>query len=695
MLVLLGAGVLFSCSGKKEADFKYSVDEFADIEVLRYQIPGWEDLTLKQKEYLYDLSEAAKWGRDIYWDQNGVYNLRIRRVLENILENYSGDKKCADYQNFLVYAKRVFFSSGIHHHYGEQKFVPECSSDYFASLMTAVGCPDSLKSLLLPVIFDPAVLPYKRYSGGTGDLVALSGVNFYEGVSQREVEDFYAAAEVQGDPHPVSYGLNSKLVKRDGKVVEDVYREGGLYGAAITKIVEWLSKASSAAENDVQRDIIAKLIDYYRTGDLRKWDEYNIAWVKDDASTVDFVNGFIEDYEDPLNRKASWEAIADFKDHAASERTSTISANAQWFEDNSPVDPRFRKKEVKGVSAKVINVTVLAGDQYPPTAIGINLPNADWIRKEYGSKSVTIGNITEAYDLAANEHPNSILNEFGWDSSEKELCRKYGHITDNLHTDLHECLGHGSGQLLPGVSSTALKENGSTLEEARADLFALYYLADPKLVELGLLDSPDAYEAEYMDYIRNGIMTQLCRIPLGGKITEAHMQNRALIANWCFEKGRAAVAAGGSSGAKADGAEGSASTAAGSVAAAGAEAKGGVDVIERKVRDGKTYFVINDFAALRRLFGDLLAEMQRIKSEGDYAAGAALVQKYAVEVDPQLHKEVLDRYNSLGLKPYKGFINPDIVPVLDASGAVIDYKVVYGDDFIGQSLTYGRDYSAL
>jgi dipeptidyl-peptidase-3 len=659
MIGLIGLGVLSSCSSKKSENFKYSVDEFADIEVLRYKVPGWEALTLQQKEYVYDLSEAAKWGRDIFWDQNCAYNLKIRKILETILENYDGDEKCEDYQKFLVYAKRVFFSSGIHHHYGEQKFIPACGSDYFSSLMTAVGCSDSLERELIPVIFDPDVLPFKRYQGTDKDIVKASAVNFYEGVTQKEAERFYADMEDRNDPRPVSYGLNSKLVKRKGKIYEEIYSEDGLYGPAISKIIEYLQKASSVAENDIQRDIIAKLIDYYRTGDLRKWDEYNIAWVRDTASVVDFVNGFVEDYEDPLNRKASWEAIVDFKDLAASERTEIISSNAQWFENNSPVDPRFRKAHVKGVSAKVINVVVLAGDEYPPTAIGINLPNADWIRKDYGSKSVTIANITEAYDLASEEHPKSVLKEFSWDEKEEDICRKYGTITDNLHTDLHECLGHGSGQLLPGVSPNALREYGSTLEEARADLFALYYLADPKLVEIGLLENGDEYKAEYMNYIRNGIMTQLSRIKLGDKITEAHMQNRALIANWCFEHGKEN------------------------------------NVIERKMRGGKTYFVINDFKALRGLFGDLLAEIQRIKSEGDYEAGKALVLKYGVDIDYNLHKEVLERYDALGLKPYKGFVNPDIVPVRNAEGDIMDYRLEYCDDFVKQSLEYGREYSAL
>ena len=659
MLGIIGTGILFSCSGKKEEGFKYSLDEFADIEVLRYQVPGWDDLTLRQKEYVYDLGEAAKWGRDIFWDQNCAYDIQVRKVLEKILESYDGEKESDDYKEFIVYAKRVFFSSGIHHHYGEQKILPGCSREYFGGLMSAVGCGDSLKGVLLPVIFDPNILPTRRCQDASKDIVAGSAVNFYSGVTQKEAEEFYRKMEDPKDERPVSYGLNSRLVKKDGKLVEQVWKVGGMYGPAIAKIVEWLQKASDVAENDAQRKIIAKLIDYYETGDLRKWDEYNIAWLQDTVSQIDFVNGFVEDYEDPLNRKASWEAIVDFKDRAASKRTEIISGNAQWFEQHSPVDPRFRKEHVKGVSAKVINVACLAGDEYPPTAIGINLPNADWIRKEYGSKSVTIANITEAYDLAAQEHPNSILNEFGWDGNEKEQCKKYGTITDNLHTDLHECLGHASGQLMPGVSPGALKEYSSTLEEARADLFALYFLADPKMVELGLLESGEEYKAEYMDYIRNGMMTQLCRIGLGDKVTEAHMQNRKLIAEWCYEKGKDS------------------------------------NVIERKRRDGKTYFVIHDFNALRGLFGDLLAEIQRIKSEGDYEAGKNLVLKYGVDIDYDLHREVLGRYAALQLKPYKGFVNPDIVPVRNDKGEVVDYKLQYCDDFLKQCLEYGKDYSAL
>ena len=661
MMIITGLGlVLTSCGSKTgDPDFKYSIDEFADIEVLRYQVPGWEDLTLQQKEYIYHLCEAAKSGRDITWDQNFAYNLEIRHLLENILENYAGDRNSAEFQDFLVYAKRVFFSNGIHHHYANDKFFPACSRNYFASLAEAVGADKDRTDFLLEIIYNPDLYPTLQYQGNDKDLVAASAVNFYDGVTAQEVNDFYDKMEDPSDPRPISYGLNSKLVKEDGKIVELTWKADGLYGPAIETIIGHLEKAANVAENDVQRKYIAELIDYYRTGDLRTWDQYNITWVGDTQSDVDFVNGFIEDYDDPLGRKASWEGIVNFRDREASKRTETISRNAQWFEDHSPIDPRFKKEEVKGVSAKVINVAVIAGDNYPATAIGINLPNANWIRKEYGSKSVTIANITDAYDRASEQRPKSVLSEFAWDQAEIDLCKKYGSITDNLHTDLHECLGHGSGQLLPETPANALKEFTSTLEEARADLFALYYLADPKLVELGLLDSPDAYKAEYMNYIRNGLFTQFSRVELGKPNTEAHMQNRKLIADWCYEKGMPE------------------------------------NVIEKKVRDGKTYFVINDFEKLRGLFGDLLAEIQRIKSEGDYEAGRALVLKYAVNIDPELHKEVLERYATLGLKPYRGFINPDIVPVTGKDGAVTDYEVVYGDDFLAQQLDYGKKYKTL
>lgn len=647
-------------SGEKgrEENFKYLIDEFADIKVMRYRIPGWEELSLQQKEYIYHLSEAAKYGRDILWCQHYEHNLELRKVLENILENYKGDRNCKDFQDFTVYAKRVFFSNGIHHHYAEDKFFPECGKEYFESLMKAVGEGEKC-ALLIPVVYDPAIAPQRKSNDATGDIVKLSAVNFYENVTRAEVDEFYAKMADPADQRPISYGLNSKVVKgEDGIVREEVYKVGGLYGAAIEKIVAELEKAAEFAENDAQKQYIASLVEYYRTGDLALWDKYNIEWVQETAGTVDFVNGFVEDYTDPLGRKASWEAVVNFKDHAASERTEIISSNAQWFEDNSPVDPRFKKKEVKGVSAKVINATVLAGDSYPAPPIGINLPNADWIRKEYGSKSVTIGNITHAYDYAAQESPKSTLTEFSFSEEEIALAKKYLALTNEVHTDLHECLGHGSGQLLPGVPAGSLGEYSSTLEESRADLFGLYYMADPKLVELGILPDMEAYKAQYSNYITNGLLVQFSRVELGRKNTEAHMQNRKLIAEWCYEQGRAQ------------------------------------NVIEKVVRDGKTYFKVNDFEALRNLFGKLLAEVQRIKSEGDFAAGKALVENYAVNIDPAIHKEVRERYSALNLKPYGGFVNPEIIPVVKG-GKVVDYKVEYPDDFLGQMLEYGKKYSTL
>ena len=651
---------LVSCRQAPAAEegFKYLIDEFADLRIIRYRIEGWEDLSLQQKEYVYHLSEAAKWGRDIYWDQNGKYNLGVRKVLENILENYDGDRDCQDFKDFTVYAKRVFFSNGIHHHYAEDKFFPACSEEYFASLMKAVGDGDKCTEMMR-VIYDRDFLPSRKSTDPSKDIVAASAVNFYEGVTRDEVERYYASIADPDDPTPVSYGLNTKVVKgEDGVVRELPWKSGGLYGAAIDHIIAELQEAAKVAENDLQKQYIATLVDYYRTGDLRLWDKYNIEWVQDTLGTVDFVNGFVEDYNDPLARKGAWEALVNIKDHKASERSDILSANAQWFEDNSPVDDRFKKKQVKGISAKVINAACLAGDCYPSTPIGINLPNADWIRKEHGSKSVTIANITHAYDYAAQECPKSTLTEFAWDQAEIDLAKKYLTITDEIHTDLHECLGHASGQLLPGTPQNSLGEYSSTLEEARADLFGLYYCADPKMVELGIMPDPEAYKAEYANYIRNGMMVQFSRVELGRPNTEAHMQNRKLISEWCYEKGLAS------------------------------------NVIEKKVRDGKTYFVVNDYAALRGLFGELLAEIQRIKSEGDYAAGRQLVEKYAVNIDPQLHKEVLDRYASLNLKPYGGFVNPDIVPVTE-NGKVVDYRVEYTDDYLGQMLKYGREYAAL
>ena len=660
LITLASAAGVMACSQseKKSSDFKYLIDEFADIKIMRYQIPGWDNLSFKQKEYLYHLSEAAKFGWDIYWDQNCKDNLAVRKVLQNILENYKGDRNCKDFQDFTVYAKRVFFSSGIHHHYAEDKFFPECGEEYFKSLMEAVGESEKCATLL-PVIYSKELYAQRRSSSKTGDIVALSSVNFYEGVTRDEVEKYYAGITDKNDPEPISYGLNTKVIKGpDGKIREEAWKVGGIYGPALEKICEELEKAKAVAENDVQKKTISELQDYYRTGDLRLWDKYNITWVKDTISKIDFTNGFVEDYNDPLGRKAYWESVVNVKDSAASARTELLSANAQWFEDNAPIDPRFKKKSVKGVSAKVIDVTCLGGGCYPATPIGINLPNADWIRKEYGSKSVTIANITHAYDAAAQESPKSVLEEFAYSEEDKSMQKKYGAFDDEVHTDLHECLGHGSGQLLPGVSPNAMGEYASALEEARADLFGLYYIADPKLVELGILENTEAYKPHYSNYIRNGLMVQTNRVELGRQITEAHMQNRQLIAAWCYEHGKAN------------------------------------NVIEKKVRDGKTYFVVNDYEALRGLFGDLLAEIQRIKSEGDYEVGKNLIMKYAVDIDPALHKEVLERYAALGLKPYGGFVNPEIVPV-EKDGKVVDYKVVYTDDYLGQMLEYCHKYSTL
>ena len=650
----------------QEPDFKYLVDEFADLKVMRYRIPEWDTLTLRQKEYIYCLGEAAKYGRDIIFDQNFRYNLLVRKTLEAILKTYSGDRQCADFQEFVVYAKRVFFSNGIHHHYGETKFLPGCSADYFLQLihgsdvsqMAENKSAEEFFSFLEPIIFDPEKYKTRRSSLPDGDNVTASSVNFYENLTQTEAEAYYAKFYNPADQRPVSYGLNSKLVKTEQGLREDVYRIGGMYGKALEKIVFWLQKANAAAENPTQRHYTELLIKYYESGSLQVWDEFNVAWVDDNSSAVDFVNGFIETYTDPLGIKATWEAVVDFKDREATRRTNLISGNAQWFEDHSPVDPRFKKKECKGVSAKAIIVTTLAGDCFPTPPIGINLPNADWIRKEHGSKSVTITNLIDAYNKAAKESPKSVLAEFAFSQHEVDLCKRYGDLTDVLHTDLHECLGHGSGQLLPGTNPNALKEYASTLEEARADLFGLYFLADPKMVELGILPDSEAFKAEYCGFVRNGLMTQLTRIELGAKVTEAHMQDRKLIAEWCYKKGL------------------------------------DDNVIERITKDGKTFFVINDYQKLRHLFGQLLAEIQRIKSEGDYAAGKALVETYGIDIDYNLHKEVLERYKALNLKPYGGFINPDIVPVAE-NGTVVDYRVDYPTDFLAQHLQYGEKYATL
>ena len=662
MTLLTGTALfLAGCNNPSQENdtpkFRYTIDSFADLKVMRYQIPGWENLSLQQKEYAYHLAEAAKYGRDILWDQNCRDNLRVRHALEAILTATGIDTETPQYQDFLVYAKRVFFSNGIHHHYAEDKIFPACPQEYFASLLSQAGVEDDG---LLDVIYNPAVWPQRRSTETSGDIVKQSAVNYYEGVTREEVERYYQGIVDPSDPEPISWGLNTKVVKGpDGKIRELPWKVGGLYSPAIEKICEELARAREVAENDIQKRALGLLIEYYNTGDLHLWDKFNIEWVKDTLGTVDFINGFIEDYNDPLGRKASWEGYVNIKDFEASKRTEILSANAQWFEDNSPVDPRFKKKVVKGISAKVINAVCLSGDSYPSTPIGINLPNADWIRKEHGSKSVTIANITHTYDYAAQELPTSTLSEFAYSKKEIEMAKKWGTLADEIHTDLHECLGHGSGQLLPGVSTTAMGEYASALEEARADLFGLYYTADPKMVELGIMPDPEAYKAEYANYIRNGLMVQFTRVELGRPNTEAHMQNRKLIAQWCLEKG--------------------------------AKDK----VIVKKVKNGKTYFVVNDYVKLRALFAELLAEIQRIKSEGDYEAGKNLIETYAVNIDPALHKEVKERYEALNLKPYGGFVNPDIQPVVAEDGTVTDYVPIYTDDYLGQMLLYGKKYGTL
>lgn len=651
-----------SCSKhESEADkgFDYHVDRFADIEVLRYQVPGFEDLSLRQKLLVYYLTEAALWGRDILWDQHYIYNLPIRQMLESVYANYNGDKNDENYKAFETYFKQVEFANGIHHHYSTDKFTPGFSQEWLGSQVESIGEGSwtPLLSEIFTAIFDSSVAAKGVNQAEGEDLILTSANNLYEGVTQKEVEDYYNAMKDANDPTPISYGLNTRVVKENGKVVEQTYRIGGLYSDAIEHIVENLSKAKEYAENDAQRRTIESLIEYYTTGDLATFDKYSIEWADDTASQVDFINGFIESYGDPLGMTGAWESIVNFKNPVASHRTEVLSDSAQWFEDRSPVDPRFRKEKVKGVSAKVITAAILAGDAYPATPIGINLPNANWIRAAHGSKSVTIENITDAYDKASQG--NGFNEEFVIDPETRDILDKYLFIADNLHTDLHECLGHGSGKLLPGVDPDALKAHGSTLEEARADLFALYYLADPKIVELGLVDSPDAYKAEYYKYILNGLMTQLMRIEPGKDIEEAHMRNRQLISAWAYEHG------------KAD------------------------NVIELVKVDGKTYVKINDYDKLRGLFGELLAEVQRIKSEGDYRAGADLVQRYAVKVDPELHKEVLERYASLDIAPYKGFVNPVYTLVKDNDGNIIDVNVDYTEDYIPQMLRYSRDYSPL
>lgn len=656
----LVALTLSSSAMAQDNKFNYIVDRFADIEVLRYKVPEFEKLSLQQKKLIYFLTEAAIMGRDILTDQNCKYNLEIRTLLENIYLNYTGDRETADFKAFEKYLKQVWFANGVHHHYSCDKFIPEFSQAFLSDQVTLLPAdkqPENI-DVLAKVIFDPTYMA-KRVNQAEGmDLITTSACNYYDNITQAEVDSFYVSIKDPNDKTPISYGLNSRLVKvNDSTIVEQVYKVGGMYSEAITPIVDRLTEAAKYAENDAQRKVIESLISYYKTGDLRIFDEYSILWVNDTNSQVDFINGFIESYGDPLGMKGAWESIVNFKNIEASRRTEIISDNAQWFEDNSPIDPRFRKEEVKGVSAKVITAAILAGDAYPATPIGINLPNANWIRATHGSKSVTIENITQAYDEAS--HGNGFNEEFVIDEPTRQLMNKYLFITDNLHTDLHECLGHGSGKLLPGVDPDALKAHGSTLEETRADLFALYYLADKKLVELGLLDSPEAYKAEYYKYILNGMMTQLMRIEPGKDVEEAHMRNRKLIAEWAYEMG------------KKD------------------------NVIELVKKDGETFIKINDYDKLREIFGKQLFEIQRIKSEGDYEAGRALVEKYAVKVDSQLHKEVLDRYSTLNIAPYRGFVNPIYSLVKDDKGEIIDVKITYGEGYIDQMLRYSRDYSPL
>ena len=653
---------------KEEHIFNYVVDQFADLQVLRYRVAGFDSLTLQQKKLVYYLSEAALQGRDILFDQNGKYNLQIRRLLETLYVHFTGDRTEEPFLALEVYLKRVWFSNGIHHHYGCDKFVPGFSAEYLKNLILHTDVSllplesgetvEAMCDKLFPVIFHPEVMPKRVNQNDGEDLVETSAANYYEGVTQQEAEAFYAAQKAQGDAeHPVMYGMNSRLVKKDGVIQEEVWKVGGLYGKAIEKIIGWLHRAEEVAENDSQRQVIRLLVAFYQTGDLKLFDDYSIQWLKDTASRVDFVNGFIESYGDPLGMKASWESIVNFKDLEATRRTELISSNAQWFEDHSPVNPSFKKERVKGVSAKVITAAMLAGDLYPSSAIGINLPNSNWIRSVHGSKSVTIGNLTDAYNKATRG--NGFREEFVYSEAEKELLDNYADLTSDLHTDLHECLGHGSGKLLPGVDPDALKAYGSTIEEARADLFGLYYMADAKLVELGLLPDNEAYKAEYYSYMMNGLMTQLVRIEPGAQIEEAHMRNRQLIARWALEKGR-------------DG-----------------------QVVEWVKKAGKTFVRINDYVRLRELFGQLLAEIQRIKSEGDFEAARALVENYAVKVDAALHAEVLERYRSLHLAPYKGFVNPVYTPQVDENGEITDVTVLYDEGYTEQMLRYSRDYSNL
>ena len=672
MIAFMGTALFTSCgpAGEKAGagdEFTYEVDRFEDISVLRYRLPGFEQLTSAEKEFIYYLSEAALCGRDIFWDQNFKYNLLVRKTIEGIIETYQGDREGDDFKAFITYAKRVFFANGIHHHYSNDKFIPGFSSDYFALLIegsdpsslplnegeTAAG----LAEMLTPVLFDP-VLYAKKVDQSEGiDMIAASANNFYEGVTQAEAEAYYASLADPGDPRPVSWGLNTKVVKSNGVVTEIPWKSGGLYGQAIDKIVYWLEKARDVALNDVQKEELDLLIEYYRTADLKTWDDYNILWARNTGLSVDYINGFIETYGDPLGMKATWEAVVDYKDIEASKRTALITENAQWFEDHSPVDPAYRKEKVTGVAASVINVAMLGGDCYPASPLGINLPNSNWIRTEAGSKSVTLANITDAKDIVARG--SGFLEEFAFDQAEIERAVKWGSLSDALHTDLHECIGHASGKLAPGTDPNALKNYASPLEEMRADLFALYFMMDPKMQEIGLIPSDEPAKAEYDNYMRNGFMTQTARILPGKDIEQAHMRCRSAIAHWVYEKG------------KPD------------------------NVIEVVKRDEKTYVRINDYQKLRGLFGEMLKEVQRIKSEGDFSAGKSMIETYGVRIDQALHGEILARYAKLNLAPYSGFVNPVMTPVTDRDGKITDVKIEYCSDYLGQMMEYGKNYSFL
>jgi dipeptidyl-peptidase-3 len=659
-----------STSGYKEGimeNFEYFVEQFDDIRILKYNLPGFEELTIQQKEYVYYLSKAALTGRDIFWDQNFRFNILIRRTIEAVMESFSGNRSTEEFKSFLIYAKKVFFANGIHHHYSCDKFKPAFSENYFKNLIIKTpaeklplgngSSAGQLIELLIPVIFDNSLYARKVEKKEGLDIVASSATNFYEGVTQKEVEEYYSSKTDARETHPVSHGLNSKVIKVNGMVTEEVYKSGGRYGTIIERIITWLEKAASVAETELQKKELGLLIEYYRTGDLRKWDDYNVLWAQNTDTLIDYINGFIENYEDPMGIKASWEAIVEYTDREASKRTKVITENAQWFEDNSPVHPQYRKEKVTGIAAKVINIAMLGGASYPAAPLGINLPNSNWIRKEVGSKSVTLANITNAYEKASLG--NGFLEEFASDREEVERVRKYEPVSDALHTDLHECIGHASGKLASGTDPNSLKSYYSVLEETRADLYALYFIMDIKILELGLLPSDEAAKAAYDSYLRNGLLTQIVRIKPGKDIEEAHMRNRALISNWVTKKG------------KPD------------------------NVIEFLNQEGKTFVKINDYLKLRNLFGELLKEIQRIKSEGDFPAGKKMVEDYAVKIDPVLHAEILERYAKLNLAPYTGFVNPVLVPIYDSSGSIKDITVEYTDDYLGQMMYYGKNYSFL